>query len=49
MVNLESGLEYYWPREKFYNRMGVMQELFDRFDDDDDDFNGDLEEVIVLP
>ena len=45
VVNLESGLEYYWPREKFYNRLGVMQELFNRFDDDEDDFKGDIEEV----
>lgn len=44
-VNLETGLEYYWSREKFYNRKCVMQELFNRFDDDDDDFKGDIEEV----
>lgn len=43
--NMETGLEYYWPREKFYNRLCVMQELFDRFDDDSDSFNGQLEDV----
>ena len=43
--NIESGLEYYWPREKFYNRKFVMQELFSKYDDDDDDFKGQIADV----
>lgn len=43
--NLANGLEYFWPREKFYNRVTVMQELYNRFDDDDDDFDGEIDDV----
>ena len=45
VTNIENGLEYYWPREKFYNRKSVMTELFNKFDDDDDDFNGQIADV----
>ena len=45
MQNIETGLQYYWPREKFYNRKFVMQELFSKYDDDDDDFDGQISDV----
>jgi len=45
VANIETGLQWFWPREKFYNRAAVMKELFNQFDDDDDDFDGNLADV----
>ncbi len=31
MKNLDSGCEYLWPREKFFNRFDLMKELYRRY------------------
>ena len=36
MTDLESGHEWVWPKEKFLNRKFVMQEMYDKFEDDED-------------
>ena len=36
VVDLETGLEWVWSREKFLNRKFVMQEMFEKFEDGED-------------
>lgn len=36
MKNLENGTEFVWPKEKFLNRLYMMKEMYNNYEDDDD-------------
>lgn len=36
VIDLETDLEWVWTRETFFNRKFVMQEMFEKFEDDED-------------
>ncbi|CAG0885568.1 unnamed protein product [Darwinula stevensoni] len=36
MKNLENGMEYVWPKEKFLNRLYIMKEMYSNFEDEDE-------------
>lgn len=36
MRNLANNAEYVWPKDKFRNRLYLMQEMYANFEDDDD-------------
>ena len=44
MKNLENGTEFIWPKEKFLNRLYLMKEMYNNYEEEDDDW--DLPEVI---
>ena len=46
MKNLENGTEFIWPKEKFLNRLYLMKEMYNNYEEEDDDW--DLPEVIGL-
>ena len=44
MRNLENGVEFIWTKDKFLNRLYLMKEMYQKFEeeeDDLDDFNFD--------
>ena len=43
MKNLENGTEFIWPKEKFLNRLYLMKEMYNNYEEEDDDW--DLPEV----
>ena len=43
MKNLENGTEFIWPKEKFLNRLYLMKEMYNNYEEEDDD--SDLPEV----
>lgn len=45
MKNLENGTEFIWPKEKFLNRLYLMKEMYNNYEEEDDDW--DLPEVIL--
>lgn len=45
MKNLEYTNEYLWPKNKFLNRLYVMKEMFQRFEEGDGKW--DLPEVFI--
>ena len=46
MKNLENGTEFIWPKEKFLNRLYLMKEMYNNYEEEDDDW--DLPEVSIL-
>ena len=36
MKNLENGTEFIWPKEKFLNRLYLMKEMYNNYEDEDD-------------
>ena len=44
MKNLENGTEFIWPKEKFLNRLYLMKEMYNNYEEEDDDW--DLPEVV---
>ena len=46
MKNLENGTEFIWPKEKFLNRLYLMKEMYNNYEEEDDDW--DLPEVDIL-
>ncbi|XP_066989396.1 kinesin-like protein KIF28 [Macrobrachium rosenbergii] len=36
MKNLENGTEFVWPKEKFLDRLYIMKEMYNNYEDDDD-------------
>lgn len=36
MRDLQTGVEYLWPKAKFINRKYVMDEMYENFEDGDD-------------
>ena len=46
MKNLENGTEFIWPKEKFLNRLYLMKEMYNNYEEEDDDW--DLPEVSRL-
>ena len=46
MKNLENGTEFIWPKEKFLNRLYLMKEMYNNYEEEDDDW--DLPEVFSL-
>ena len=46
MKNLENGTEFIWPKEKFLNRLYLMKEMYNNYEEEDDDW--DLPEVNIL-
>jgi len=36
MKNLEDGTEFIWPKEKFLNRLYMMKEMYNNYEDEDD-------------
>lgn len=36
MIDMETELYWYWPREKFLNRKFVMQEMFEKYQEGED-------------
>ena len=46
MKNLENGTEFIWPKEKFLNRLYLMKEMYNNYEEEDDDW--DLPEVNML-
>jgi hypothetical protein len=43
MKNLENGTEFIWPKEKFLNRLYLMKEMYNNYEEEEDDW--DLPEV----
>ncbi|CAG0919052.1 unnamed protein product [Notodromas monacha] len=39
MKDLGNGTEFVWPKEKFFNRLYLMREMYNNFDDDDDEWD----------
>jgi hypothetical protein len=46
MKNLENGTEFIWPKEKFLNRLYLMKEMYNNYEEEEDDW--DLPEVFNL-
>ena len=46
MKNLENGTEFIWPKEKFLNRLYLMKEMYNNYEEEDDDW--DLPEVKII-
>jgi len=46
MKNLENGTEFIWPKEKFLNRLYLMKEMYNNYEEEEDDW--DLPEVFKL-
>ena len=46
MKNLENGTEFIWPKEKFLNRLYLMKEMYNNYEEEDDDW--DMPEVNIL-
>lgn len=44
MKNLENGTEFIWAKEKFLNRLYLMKEMYNNYEEEEDDW--DLPEVI---
>jgi hypothetical protein len=36
MKNMQNGTEYVWPKEKFFNRLYLMKEMYSNYEDDED-------------
>ena len=36
MKNLENGAEFIWPKEKFLNRLYLMKEMYNNYEEEDD-------------
>lgn len=36
VTDIETDLQWMWPKDKFLNRKFVMQEMFQKFEDDED-------------
>ena len=36
MKNLENGTEFIWPKEKFLNRLYLMKEMYNNYEEEDD-------------
>jgi hypothetical protein len=36
MKNLAEGTEFIWPKEKFLNRLYMMKEMYNNYEDEDD-------------
>jgi hypothetical protein len=36
VVDLETGLEWMWSRDEFFNKRFVMQEMFNKKEDEED-------------
>lgn len=43
MKNLENGTEFIWPKEKFLNRLYLMKEMYNNYEEEEEDW--DLPEV----
>ena len=39
MKNLENGTEFIWPKEKFLNRLYLMKEMYNNYEEEDDDWD----------
>ena len=39
MKNLENGTEFVWPKEKFLNRLYLMKEMYNNYEEEDDDWD----------
>ncbi len=39
MKNLENGTEFIWPKEKFLNRLYLMKEMYNNYEDEEDDWD----------
>ncbi len=46
MKNLENGTEFIWPKEKFLNRLYLMKEMYNNYEEEEDDW--DLPEVRLI-
>ena len=46
MKNLENGTEFIWPKEKFLNRLYLMKEMYNNYEEEDDDW--DMPEVRMI-
>ncbi len=46
MKNLENGTEFIWPKEKFLNRLYLMKEMYNNYEEEEDDW--DLPEASTL-
>ena len=36
MKNLENGTEFIWPKEKFLNRLYLMKEMYNNYEEEED-------------
>nr|XP_040578221.1 kinesin-like protein KIF28P isoform X1 [Lepeophtheirus salmonis]XP_040578231.1 kinesin-like protein KIF28P isoform X1 [Lepeophtheirus salmonis]XP_040578235.1 kinesin-like protein KIF28P isoform X1 [Lepeophtheirus salmonis] len=39
MKNLENGTEFIWPKEKFLNRLYLMKEMYNNYEEEEDDWD----------
>ncbi len=39
MKNLENGSEFIWPKEKFLNRLYLMKEMYNNYEEEEDDWD----------
>ena len=39
MKNLENGTEFIWAKEKFLNRLYLMKEMYNSYEDEEDDWD----------
>ena len=39
MRNLENGTEYVWPKEKFMDRLYKMKEMYEKYEEEDDEWD----------
>ena len=39
MKNLENGTEFIWPKEKFLNRLYLMKEMYNSYEEEEDDWD----------
>ena len=39
MKNLENGTEFIWPKEKFLNRLYLMKEMYNNYEEEEEDWD----------
>ena len=39
MKNLENGTEVIWPKEKFLNRLYLMKEMYNNYEEEEEDWD----------
>ena len=39
MKNLENGTEFVWPKEKFLNRLYLMKEMYNNYEEEEGDWD----------
>ena len=37
--NLENGTEFIWPKEKFLNRLYLMKEMYNNYEEEEEDWD----------